>query len=75
MTDCAIKENSVKTLGCVVECSIGNWATAELFVKCMHECDEKNSLNITAAKQSCIFILILKYSNFKTKCLEGEWIE
>ena len=42
MTGCAMTENSILLLGCVVQCSIGNWATAELFVKCIHGCVEAN---------------------------------
>lgn len=37
-------------LGCVVQCSIGNWATADVFVGCVHDCINSSS-SVAAADE------------------------
>ena len=50
MTQCATQQSSVLLLGCVVQCTIGNWATAEMFIGCIHECLEKNTTRTVSAR-------------------------
>ena len=58
MIKCATNQGSILILGCVVQCTIGNWATAELFIGCINECVATNpamsnpAQNYTSAKAS-----------------------